>query len=187
MSKRHDEKMSTDLAAWRQRVARLCLPQYWPEDAAEIIEANANHVVDDILSRPSQYDLQSLKPRRGNTCAIAVDDLSSLMRHLFRAGFVEAVMMHRRELMAAGDLAHLKRKRKDGGDKGRDGGTRRKDHLAQRIRNKWAEMEAAGEIVTNATVAAAIKKECGRGSVRTVQRAFATDDRKAKAAKRTKR
>lgn len=58
----------------------------------------------------------------------------------------------------------------------------------QRIRDKWAAMEAAGARVTNETVAAAVRedgeKKC---SARTVQRAFQAVAKSSQPAKRSKR
>lgn len=184
-----DATLAMDAAAWRQRIRQLTIPmrEYWPEDAAEIIEANAGFVVDDVLARPAKYQITTLRPMRGKGYAIGADDLSAVLRHLFHAGFLEAVLMHRRELMATGDWIEWNQKKEGGGDKGREGGTRKRVALAQRIRDKWAAMEAAGENPTNATVAAAIKQEYGRGSVRTVQRAFREPAKTTTPVKRTKR
>ena len=98
------------------------------------------------------------------------------------AGFLAALHRYRAQLEKVPELHNWYGKRKAGGDKGRQGSSRRADDLAQRIRDIWAAMEAAGETPTNASVAAAIQKQCGRGSVSTVIRAF-----RDKPAKRTNR
>lgn len=169
-----DSLLFADAAEWRQRIRQLTIPanRFWPKDAAEIVEANAALVAGDILTRPEEYGFKSLRKGRGKTCVMAVDDLSAALRHVFHAGFVEAVLMHRRELMAAGDWVEWKQKQSGGGNKGRKKASSRSADLAKVIRDTWAAMEAAGENPTNVTVAAAVKRQCGRGSVSTVIRAF---------------
>jgi hypothetical protein len=98
------------------------------------------------------------------------------------AGFLAALHRYRDQLAKVPELHSLYARRKEGGDKGRAVSSLKKDDLAQRIRDIWAAMEAAGETPTNASVAAAIQKECGRGSVSTVIRAF-----RDKPAKKTNR
>jgi hypothetical protein len=104
-------------------------------------------------------------------------DFGDAMAIAFRAGFLEAVRMHRRELLSVGDLIERRQSHDAAGDKGRDTLTRKKEDRFARIRAKWAEMEAAGEQPTNESVARACDV-----SRSTVIRAF-----KSKPARRTKR
>jgi hypothetical protein len=113
--------------------------------------------------------------------------IRDLVEEAIEDGFRLALVRYATQLKHVPELAAWRKKRKQGGDRGREGSTRKKVDLAQRIRDKWAAMEAAGENPTNASVSAAIKQECGRGSIRTVQRAFAEPAKKTTPAKRTKR
>lgn len=97
-------------------------------------------------------------------------------------GFRLAVERYAKQLRNVPELAAWRQKRKVGGDVGRAKSSRRSEDLAQRIREKWAAMEAAGEKVTNDTVAAAMKNDGWKCSRSTVIRAF-----KEKPARRTKR
>ena len=113
--------------------------------------------------------------------------LYSFFHYSTSRGVEMALYRYADQVKRVPELATWRQRRKHGGDKGREGSTHRANELAQRIRDKWAAMEAAGENPTNASVAAAIKKECGRGSIRTVQRAFTEPGKKTTPAKRTKR
>jgi hypothetical protein len=113
--------------------------------------------------------------------------IKALVMRAAEEGFRLALARYASQLKRVPELAAWRKERKQGGDKGREGATRKKVDLAQRIRDKWAAMTAAGENPTNATVAAAIKQEYGRGSIRTVQRAFCEPAKTTTPVKRTKR
>jgi hypothetical protein len=160
-----DPLLSSDLDQWRQRVTQLTVPMrtHWPVDAAEVIEANAGLVVDDILERPAAYRLKSLRRRTGNCYSISAGDLATIMRHLFHAGFLEAILMHRRELIAAGEMAEFAQKRDSGGGIGRAKSSAKKNMLAERIRDKRDELERAGEQWNYDVIAKAVG--CSRSTV----------------------
>jgi hypothetical protein len=92
-------------------------------------------------------------------------------------GFSMALYRYAEQLKNVPELATWRRKRDDGGDRGRSTQTRRREQRYAKIRETWAAMEAAGQQPTNQRVAAAVG--CG---VSTVIRAF-----KNKPAKRSKR
>lgn len=170
MTKNHkaaDSLFSIDPESWRRRVRQLTLPLAWPEDAAELIEANSSEVVEDILSRPLAYRLTTLRKTRGNGFSIGADELVHVLRHLFHAGFVEAVSMHQRELMATGDYIELTQKQSGGGDEGRKISSAKKVTRHQRIRDTHDRLQAEGKPCTYRAVA----DECGC-SVTTVDRAI---------------
>lgn len=170
MSKRQeaaDPLLSIDAGSWRRRVRQLKLPMAWPKDAAELIEANGSHVVDDILSRPLAYNVTTLRKTRGKGYSIGSDELVKVLRHLFHAGFVAAVSMHQRELMATGDYIELKQKRRGGGDEGRKISSAKKVTKHQRIRDTHDRLQAEGKPCTYKAVA----DEC-ECSVSTVERAI---------------
>jgi len=81
----------------------------------------------------------------------------------YRRGYFLAVLRYEDELKDVPELASWRRKRKVGGDKGREELQRKTEQRYQDIRDKWAEMEARGEQPTNESVARAM--ECGRSTV----------------------
>jgi hypothetical protein len=118
-------------------------------------------------------------------CDLSHDERLSvygLMAYAAETGFSMALYRYAEELRDVPELAAWQRKRTAGGDLGRKTASQRREQTAQRIRNKWAAMEAAGEKVTNDAVVAALKQEGVKVSLRTVQRAF--ESKPAKQAKR---
>jgi hypothetical protein len=105
------------------------------------------------------------------------DFLEDLVRDAVDVGFRLAIQRYAAQLQGIPELAHLKAKRRQGGDIGRARSTDNKEARYARIRTTWAAMEAAGQTPTNQAVAQAVG--CG---VSTVIRAF-----KSKPAKRSKR
>jgi hypothetical protein len=95
------------------------------------------------------------------------------IRAAAEAGFFMAVVRYREWLVGNREVDSILRAREDGLRKGHAEQKRRSDERAKRIRDTWAAMEAAGERVTNGTVAA----RCGCG-VRTVIRAFSSKPNK---------
>lgn len=169
---------SIDAAAWRQRIKQLTVPlrRYWPENVAEIVDANAASLAHAIMSDPSKFGFGDVRRTKAGY-AVSAETLEKILQHTFYGGFLEAVLMHRRELLVAADAAAIVVGQRRGNDKGHQSQSLASEELAERIRRTWASMLKAGEKVTNDTVAAACK--CSRS---TVIRAF-----KSKAAKRKKR
>lgn len=93
--------------------------------------------------------------------------LNAHLRQLVKVGFVLAMARYSRELKANAKALEIIEARRRGVDNGHAAASRRRQTQAEKIRDTWAAMEAAGETVTNAKVAAAVK--C---SVSTVIRAF---------------
>jgi hypothetical protein len=87
-------------------------------------------------------------------------------------GFVLAVYRYAKHLHSSTEAMSFINARTAGIDKGHDTQAKRARELKQRIREKWAAMEAAGEKVTNDTVAAAIRADGVQCSRSTVIRAF---------------
>jgi hypothetical protein len=94
-------------------------------------------------------------------------ELNVNLRQAVRAGFVLALARYSRELKQNAEALAIIQARRRGVDNGHAAASRRRQTQAEKIRATWAAMEAAGETVTNAKVAAAAK--C---SVSTVIRAF---------------
>jgi hypothetical protein len=88
------------------------------------------------------------------------------------AGFKCAVSRYIFALKDIPELSEWRRAQKSGGDKGRKTLTERKEQKAQRIRDKWAAMERAGEKCTYQAVADALKAEGEKCSRSTVDRAI---------------
>lgn len=150
-------ELNAAVDAWtpqrRKRAGRL---------AAEMFPADVEQMIEELTPLPSD--------EAGMQLVIA-------MRQAIKSGFILAVARYFRELRTNKEAMAIISARSRGGAVGREKSSQRSDDLAQRIRDKWAEMEAAGEKTTNDTVAAAMK--CSRS---TVIRAF-----KSTATKRTKR
>jgi hypothetical protein len=165
---KRDPILAIDAAEWRQRIRQLSTSHsnYWPREYLEAIDWSADQFTDALLDRPSEYGLASVKQTRAGY-SMTGKDFGDAMAIAFRAGFLEAVRMHRRELLSVGDLIERRQSHDAAGDKGRDALTRKKEDRFARIRAKWAEMKAAGEEPTNESVARA----CGV-SRSTVIRAF---------------
>lgn len=104
-------------------------------------------------------------------------ELSLNLRKAVKAGFVLALARYSSELRMNAEALKLINARKRGGVNGREKSSQNREQRAQRIRDTWAAMEAAGQRPTNQAVAAAVG--CG---VSTVIRAF-----KSKPANRTRR
>jgi hypothetical protein len=97
-----------------------------------------------------------------------------------------ALYRYANELKRVPELKRWHSRRDDGINKGHATQTQASEARHQRFRDKWASMEAAGEKVTNETVAAAIRADGVRCSRSTVIRAFKTKPA-TPAAKRTRR
>jgi AraC-like DNA-binding protein len=89
------------------------------------------------------------------------------LRSATAAGFIAALDHYRPQLEKLPELKKWYAKRRSGGDKGRAAASKRKQDMANRIRDKEAEMRAAGEKITADTIAAAMGV-----SRSTVMRAF---------------
>jgi hypothetical protein len=153
----------------RQRIKQLTMlqPKDWPRDTADIVGFNAASLIDDLLSRPQEWGYCSAKESRSGAFTLSRDDVESMLSHVFHAGFIQAMLMHRQELMSSVDAAVIVNGRRRGNVLGHASQSQRKHAKAKLIRDTWAAMEAAGERPTNGTVAA----RCGC-SERTVIRAF---------------
>ncbi len=117
-----------------------------------------------------------------------MERMAGLIFYSAAQGFAMALYRYADELKRVPELKKWHSRRDDGINKGHATQSQAREARYQRIRDKWAAMEKAGERVTNETVAAAIRqdgeKKC---SARTVQRAFAESLIRAKPAKRRKR
>lgn len=115
-------------------------------------------------------------------------DFGGMLAYATHMGFAMALYRYAGELKRVPELKKWHSRRHDGINKGHATQSQAREARYQRIRDKWAAMEKAGERPTNETVAASIRqdgeKKC---SPRTVQRAFAELTAKAKPAKRKKR
>lgn len=115
-------------------------------------------------------------------------DFGGMLAYATHMGFAMALHRYADELKRVPELKKWHREREAGVNKGHATQSQAREARYQRILDKWAAMEKAGERPTNETVAAAIRqdgeKKC---SARTVQRAFAELTAKAKPAKRKKR
>jgi hypothetical protein len=87
-------------------------------------------------------------------------------------GFDFALARYADQIKHVPELAAWRSKRKTGGDLGRETLSKRREKTAQRIRDKFAAMEAAGEHCTYQTVANALKAEGVKCSRSTVDRAI---------------
>lgn len=154
-----------DGEAWRHRIERLLVPlkAYWPADVAELVDANAGFVAEEILRRPADYGFRGVRRSKPGVFSIPEKDLHEIVRHAFQAGFIEAMKMHRPELLTAADAAVIVGGQHRGNKKGHVSQAMRASKKANEIREKWAAMEAAGENVTNDLVAAAVG--CSRSTV----------------------
>ena len=98
--------------------------------------------------------------------------ITDLVRQAAEAGFWVAIKRYAEHLRGSAEAMAFINARTAGIDKGHDTQAKRARELKQRIREKWAAMEAAGEKVTNDTVAAAIRSDGVQCSRSTVIRAF---------------
>jgi len=126
---------------------------------ATVVPQDIVWLIDELLPVP---------PKASTVLVELVDSL----RNAARAGFVIAVARYGKELRANKEAMGIINGRTAGIDKGHDTQAKRARELKQRIREKWAAMEAAGEKVTNDTVAAAIRADGVQCSRSTVIRAF---------------
>ena len=159
-----------------------------PGEIIDAVRATAKRVTGAVSF--TAWDIFKDYDRRQRISSAVKDEnefIKALVMRAAEEGFRLALARYASQLKHVPELVAWRKERKQGGDKGRQGGTRNKVDLAQRIRDKWAAMEAAGENPTNASVAAAIKQEYGRGSIRTVQRAFCEPAKTTTPVKRTKR
>jgi len=98
--------------------------------------------------------------------------IADLVRQATEAGFWVAIQRYAKHLSRSREAMTLINARTAALDKGHDTQAKRSSELHRRIRDKWAAMEAAGEKVTNDTVAAAIRADGVQCSRSTVIRAF---------------
>jgi hypothetical protein len=159
-----DAVMSLDAAGWRRRIQQLSIAHadYWPRELSESMEHNADQLADALLDRSAQYGLASIKCTRAGL-SMSGKDYAEVVLIAFRAGFLDAVQMHRRELLSIGDVIEEKQARVSGGDKGRRALTTRRMEQAQRIRDKRAELEKAGKPCSYDVIAKEIG--CSRSTV----------------------
>jgi hypothetical protein len=172
-----------DAAGWRQRIKQLSIAgaHFWPQEFQESTEHNADSLADELLDRPSNYGLGSIKRTRAG-CSMTAKDFGEVVLIAFRAGFIEAVRNHQNELMVVGDAASIVKDRQRGNRDGHASQSREKDKRYEMIRAKHDAMEAAGENCTYAAVAAALNAEGVKCSSSTVERAI--NNRPAKRKKR---
>lgn len=98
--------------------------------------------------------------------------ITDLVRQATEAGFWVAIQRYAKHLGRSREAVTLINARTAGIDKGHNTQAKRSSELHRRIRDKWATMEAAGEKVTNDTVAAAVRADGAKCSRSTVIRAF---------------
>ena len=128
-------------------------------------------VMKNVVPQDVMWMIEELLPVPCNASTAVVETVDNL-RKAARAGFVIAVARYGKELRANKEAMGIISGRTAGIDKGHDTQARRARELKQRIREKWAAMEAAGEKVTNDAVAAAIRADGVQCSRSTVIRAF---------------
>lgn len=115
--------------------------------------------------------------KAGKRSTLTKQEVASVVRRAVHEGYLAALIDYSADIQEGDEAAALYDKRDTGVHRGHATQARIASEKAQAIRDKWAEMEAAGLKPTNAKVAQA----CGC-SVSTVIRAF-----KSRQAKRTKR
>lgn len=98
--------------------------------------------------------------------------IKGLVRSAVEEGFWLALQRYATHLRGSAEATAFIEGRKAGLQKGHDSQAKRSAELHRRIRDKWAAMEAAGEKVTNETVAAAMRADGVHCSRSTVIRAF---------------
>jgi len=103
-----------------------------------------------------------------------MEHLAGLLHYSAAQGFAMALYRYANELKRVPELKQWHSRRDDGINKGHATQSQASEARHQLIRDKWASMEAAGEKVTNETVAAAIRADGVRCSRSTVIRAFKT-------------
>jgi hypothetical protein len=108
-------------------------------------------------------------------------EFNHVVRQSMKVGFVLAVVRYNRELKCNAEALRILTSRAAGAESGRETSSRLRDAKYQKIREKWAAMEAAGIKVTNEVLVAAMRQDGVKVSIRTVQRAF-----ESKAVKRTR-
>jgi hypothetical protein len=94
-------------------------------------------------------------------------EIGAMVTYAAEAGFAMALYRYAQELKRVPELTDWQSKRDAGLNKGRHGSIEKSRQRAQRIRDAWHDMEAAGEKPTNEKVASVVG--C---SVSTVVRAF---------------
>jgi hypothetical protein len=99
-------------------------------------------------------------------------DFVHVVRQSMKVGFVLAAVRYNRELKCNAESLRILISRAAGADLGRETSSRLRDAKYQKIREKWAAMEAAGIKVTNEVLVAAMRQDGVKVSIRTVQRAF---------------
>lgn len=154
-------------------------PPYLPTD----VNIAVNDMVVDTLKL-----LAPVMPKLARVGPDGLEQLVGLTFYAASQGFAMALYRYADELKRVPELKKWHSRRDDGINKGHATQSQAREARYQRIRDKWAAMEKAGERVTNETVAAAIRQDGEeKCSARTVQRAFATLTAKAKPVKRKKR
>jgi DNA invertase Pin-like site-specific DNA recombinase len=107
----------------------------------------------------AKTDLESLRSLdRGQSL-----DLAGMLAYAAHMGFAMALHRYADQLKDVRELVGWRRKRRKGGEKGRQESTRRKEEQDQRIRDKRAELEAAGKPCTYDVIAKELG--CSRSTV----------------------
>lgn len=135
-----DTLLALDAVAWRQRIKQLTAydPDNWPPEVWDEAEHIIEGIADALLTRPAQYGLPSVKATKAGY-SMTGKDFWTVISHGYRAGFADAMQMHRRELLAAGDFGEIKRGQMRGGDKGRAKQAREKSDRHARIQSMLAQ------------------------------------------------
>ena len=153
MSKRNLKlsQLVTELKAASDRMSshrRAMLDQH----VSDAFPADVEQMIEELIPLPAAGELRKLNAN---------------LRQAVKAGFVLALARYSRELSQNAEALAMIQARQRGGKNGRAAASRRRQSQAEKIRGMWLAMEAAGDMPTNAKVAAAAK--C---SVSTVIRAF---------------
>lgn len=135
-----DTLLALDAVAWRQRIKQLAVDDSdnWPPEVWDEAEYMIEQIADALLTRPAYLGLPSVKATKAG-CSMTRHDFWTVISYGYRAGFANAMQMHRRELLAAGDLVEIKRGQIRGGDKGRAKQAREKSDRHARIQSMLAQ------------------------------------------------
>jgi len=147
----------------------------WPREIAAYLDGVAESCVEVYWPKTARPD----EPLTRSQIAV-------MIRNAVHEGYSAAVSDYSADIQQSHEASVEYDNREQGGNKGREQQSQASEARHQLIRDKWASMEAAGEKVTNETVAAAIKADGVRCSRSTVIRAFKTKPA-TPAAKRTRR
>jgi hypothetical protein len=146
----------------------------WPREIAAFLDGVAESCVEVYWPNTARPD----EPLTRSQIAV-------MIRNAVHEGYSAAVMDYSADIQQSHEASVEYDNREHGGNKGREKQSQASEARHQLIRDKWVSMEAAGEKVTNETVAAAIRADGVRCSRSTVIRAFKTKPA-SPAAKRTR-